>query len=235
MAQKKGRTGLFSGKKTRKDSAELPYKLRDNFLTGAELLFYRVLTEMFAGRYVVCPKVSLLNIILVVKPQVNQEYIDRIGIEDVDFLVCDSEMLKPMLGIEFYHRSHDRQKWQERDAMIKQIFDVIGLPLARIKELPTYDPSELTNYFKTVVQQSRHPARAAGAAKSVTGPGSGETEPGATRRQAERLEEFKTQVPDCPNCHIPMVLRRSQTNKLFYGCTNHPGCKEAITLDQFTR
>lgn len=38
------------------------------------------------------------------------------------------------------------------------------------------------------------------------------------------------EVPNCPNCGKPMILRRSKYGKLFYGCSNYPKCTGIVNV-----
>lgn len=52
--------------------SDLPYRIRDDFLSAAELSFYRVLLNAVGDRAVVCPKVNLADLFFVVQPKVDE-------------------------------------------------------------------------------------------------------------------------------------------------------------------
>lgn len=52
------------------ERVDLPYRLRDDFLSPAELSFYRVLQSALAGRATISSKVNLADIFFVARPNV---------------------------------------------------------------------------------------------------------------------------------------------------------------------
>lgn len=66
-------------------SVQLPYRQRDDFLSAAELSFYRVLMLGLDGSYLVCPKVNLADIFFVARPNENQALRNKIDRKHVDF------------------------------------------------------------------------------------------------------------------------------------------------------
>jgi predicted RNA-binding Zn-ribbon protein involved in translation (DUF1610 family) len=96
----------------------LPYKLRDDFLSPAEASFFRLLKNAVKDDYLVFPKVALKDIIFVSRPNENIAYYNKIDRKHVDFLLCDSANLKPVLAIELDDASHQRQDRVERDALV---------------------------------------------------------------------------------------------------------------------
>jgi len=86
----------------------LPYRLRDDFLSPAELSFYRVLATLIANRVVIFTKVRLADIFFVARPHENRSYFGRISQRHVDFLLCEPNTAKPIVGIELDDSSHNR-------------------------------------------------------------------------------------------------------------------------------
>src|SRR5512140_480189 len=78
----------------------LPYRLRQEFLSLAEMAFYRVLTEMVKDHLYVCPKVALQDLFFVTRPNENVSYANKLQRKNVDFLLLRKDNLKPTLGIE---------------------------------------------------------------------------------------------------------------------------------------
>src|SRR5947208_877817 len=77
-----------------------PFRLRDDFLSPAEISFYHVLISTAGDRFTVCPKVNLSDIFFVSRPDQNQAARNRISRKHVDFLLCDSRSMRPTVGIE---------------------------------------------------------------------------------------------------------------------------------------
>jgi hypothetical protein len=101
-----------------KASATLyPYHLRDDFLSPAELNFYRVLQTAVSRWATIFVKVSLGDLFFAQTPRFgqNQAYRNKIDRKHVDFLLCDPQTVRPILGIELDDKSHQRPDRQARD------------------------------------------------------------------------------------------------------------------------
>ena len=187
-------------------ASDLPYRLRDDFLSAAELSFYRVLVSAIGNRAIVTCKVNLADIFFVSKPNENQSYRNKIDRKHVDFLLCDPVTMKPRCGIELDDSSHSRRDRQDRDEFVDQVFEVAGLPLVRVPAKAAYSPTELLalvapHLVGNPVATSQPPVK----------------QPGS---------------PLCPKCGVPMVERvaKKGTNvgQKFFGCPNYPKCKETL-------
>ncbi|MHB9003906.1 MAG: DUF2726 domain-containing protein [Coriobacteriia bacterium] len=189
----------------------LPYRKRDDFLSAAELSFYRALSAAVGAQTHICPKVNLADIFFVVKPNENQGARGRISQKHVDFLLCDSQSMKPLAGIELDDSSHARADRQDRDALVDGVFAAAGLPLLRVPAAASYSPADLALKLAT------HLSGTVAAAAAPMTPTAQTPEPGGA-------------PPACPKCGVPMVLRTAskgeQAGRQFYGCTNYPKCRE---------
>lgn len=181
----------------------LPYLQRDDFLSPAELSFYRVLAAALADRTVICPKVNLNDLFFVSQPQQNQRYRNKIDRKHVDFLICHPATMRPACGIELDDSSHGRRDRRDRDQFVEQVFQSAGLPLVRIPARATYSPAELIAVIEpNLIHES-------------------------TRRA---LATASQGTPTCPKCGIPMIQRVARqgpkAGNPFYGCPNFPKCRE---------
>lgn len=188
-------------------SAELPYRQRDDFLSAAELSFYRVLVNAVGIRAVVCPKVNLADIFFVVRPNENQSYRNKIDRKHVDFLLCDLVTLKPRCAVELDDSSHARRDRQNRDEFVDQVFNVAGLPLIRVPAQAAYSPAALLRMIEPHFLDS-------------------------TFTVATAADSLPSANPICPKCGVPMVERVAKkganAGQSFYGCPNYPRCKEIV-------
>ena len=123
----------------------LPYRTRGDFLTPAERSFYHVLAPLVEGRLVVCPKVRLGDLFFVSRPTNRVAHRARIAQKHVDFVLCEPNALKPVVGIELDDSSHGRAERRERDAFVNQVFAAAGLPLLRVPVRRHYAPAELSD------------------------------------------------------------------------------------------
>src|SRR5258707_6551886 len=79
---------------------DLPYRLREHFLSTPEMALFRALREMVGERYVVCAKVSLNDVFYIVRPNENVHFFNKIFRKHVDFLLCNPKTMTPEIGIE---------------------------------------------------------------------------------------------------------------------------------------
>jgi hypothetical protein len=186
---------------------DLPYRQRDDFLSAAELSFYRVLLNAAGNRAVVCPKVNLADVFFVVRPNENQGFRNKIDRKHVDFLLCAPATMKPLCGIELDDSSHARPDRQDRDEFVDQVFEVAGLPLVRVPAKAAYSPAGLLAMI----------------------------EPHLNGGSVARLPLPANQPsgsPICPKCGVPMVERVAKKGQnacqSFFGCPNYPKCREIV-------
>lgn len=205
-----GRTAEQSLETARTDNQtkELPYRLRDDFLSPAEFSFYKVLSSTIGEKYMIQSKVRLADIFFVARPNENNAFRFQINQKHVDFLVCDAQKMKPLFGIELDDSSHQLSIRKERDEFIQKVFDAAHFPLVRFPAQREYNSREIIAQIeistKDIISFSDLP------------PAQSEIAPTGS-------------TPLCPKCGIPMVVRTAQQgdNKgtKFYGCQNFPQCR----------
>ena len=193
---------------------ELPYRLRDDFLSPAELSYYRVLTSVIGPRATVCAKVRLSDVLFVARPHENRAYFNRIAQRHIDFLLCESSTMRPVLAIELDDSTHDRPDRIESDAFLDEALQAAGLPILRVVPKPAYTHDEVVAALIPLLP-SDSPTE--GVPKSSQSPS-----------PADGV------APNCPKCGIPMVIRTAtrgaQKGRQFYGCPNYPECRQVIPL-----
>lgn len=183
----------------------LPYRVRDDFLSPAERSFYAALVAALAEQAVICPKVRLGDILFTTDKQSFWKHTNRISHKHVDFLICARETMRPLIAVELDDSSHQRESAQESDQFKDAAFQAAGLPLVRIRAQRNYVVGELASvllpHLDPVATPRSIPSRA---------PASGH--------------------PICPKCGVVMVQRTAgrgqQAGKPFYGCPNFPRCRE---------
>ncbi|HEX7261634.1 MAG TPA: DUF2726 domain-containing protein [Luteolibacter sp.] len=185
-------------------SPPLPFRLRDDFLSAAEISFYHVLLKIVDDRYTVCPKVNLNDIFYVERPHENQAARSRIDRKHVDFLICERGSMRPLVGVELDDGSHARKERQERDAFVDSVYEKAGLPLLHFPVGFAYNLKD--------VSERLLPCLATG---EVLPPPPGPLE-GVT-------------PPLCPACLIPLVVRTGKSG-LFYGCSKFPKCRQTAVI-----
>jgi very-short-patch-repair endonuclease len=193
-------------------SGDLPYRLRDDFLSPAEFSFYKVLSSVVGSRFTVQSKVRLADVFFVARPNENVAYFNRIAQRHLDFLVCDSATMKPLLGIELDDSSHQRDSRQERDEFVDKVFQAARFPLLRFSAQREYNTREIAERIAPFLKD-----------KMVS------TSPSQAPSMPPVIAQDNA-APLCPKCNIPMVIRTvaqgEHKGKQFYGCPNYPRCRE---------
>lgn len=80
-------------------STNLPFHLRDDFLSPAELSFYQVLNSVVGDRATICAKVNLADLFFVATGdhRKNRAMANRIDRKHVDFLLCEPKNMRPFV------------------------------------------------------------------------------------------------------------------------------------------
>jgi hypothetical protein len=197
-----------------REAPSLPYRMRDDFLSSAEISFYRALCAAAGDAAVVCPKVNLADLFFVVRPNENQAYRNKIDRKHVDFLLCDPTSMRPLVGVELDDASHKRADRQAHDEFVDDVFKVAELPLVRVPARSGYSVGKLSALLGPRLGQQ------SAAAMPVPQPVQSGEPIGAT--------------PVCRKCGVSMVLRTAarggRQGEQFWGCPNYPKCRETVPL-----
>ena len=204
----------INGGEASQAAEQLPYRLRDDFLSPAEKSFYYALTSAVGTQATVCPKVNLSDIFFVTRPNENQSARGRISQKHLDFLLCEPSSMRPFLGVELDDSSHARRDRQARDDLVNDVFKAANLPLVHVAVRNGYDLSELLSVLAPYLQ---------------SGP------PQVPPAPIASVLQTSTAPPVCRKCGVPMVVRTSGRGETkgsqFYGCVNYPKCRETVPLD----
>jgi hypothetical protein len=191
-----------------------PFRLRDDFLSPAELSFYQVLRSVTGAQVNACAKVSLGDLFFAETgdPRKNRSAANGIDRKHVDFLLCEAATMRPMLGIELDDRSHDRPERRARDELVDGVFAAAGLPLLRVPARQAYAPAELVALIQPFFGA---PTPDVATPHNVEAPSA----------DAE---------PTCPKCGAKMALRTAKSGAnaggQFWGCTNFPRCRTSVPV-----
>lgn len=210
----------FLAKPNEESVVEFPYRLRDDFLSPAEFSFFKVLSSMISPRLAIQSKVRLADVFFVSQPNKNLNYFNYISQKHIDFLVCDSVDMKLLLGIELDDASHQAEKRQKRDEILDRVFQAANLPLVHIPVQREYNTREIATMIAPYVRDKFSKQK-----PIFTPEATGEATSTSTVQSSVEVE-----VPICPKCGIPMVLRTvsqgEHKGKQFWGCSNYPRCRE---------
>jgi very-short-patch-repair endonuclease len=83
--------------------------------------------------------------LLTISPGTQQfrAYQNKIDRKHVDFVLCTSDDLAPVLAVELDDGSHERRDRRARDAFVDRALDIAGLPILRVPAQRGYAPGEL--------------------------------------------------------------------------------------------
>ena len=126
-----------------------PYETRQ-FLSPAEVLFFRALQEAIDGDYLLFAKVRVGDLLSVVEgTKDSRNWFARIAQKHVDFMLADRETVTPLLVVELDDASHQRADRRERDEFLDGAFSAASLPILRVPCAAEYSTEHLA-------QQLRH-------------------------------------------------------------------------------
>lgn len=193
-----------------------PYQKRDQFLTAAERSFYGLLKELAdTNGWDLFAKVRLEDLVEVKKGTDKlQAHRNRIKSRHIDFLICDSQTVSPIIAIELNDATHARSDRQQRDIFVSGTLEAAGLPLLVIPAQRGYD----------IVGISRMILERIGIAYTPDIP---------TLEQplVEGDSPSEAVVSMCPRCGSQLVERQSRkTGDRFLGCANYPSCHHTELL-----
>ena len=191
---------------TEEKDNRLPYRLREPFLSKTEAALFRLLTDLMGSRYVICPKVALTDLFMIVRPNENVHFFNKIFRKHVDFLLCDPKTFAPSFGVEMV-KSISKEGMREADKFVAELFSDAGIPLVHIPSNDKYEPADLIALFQLAVVKV-----------------------GKTSQVDNPLDA----VPSCPICGKMMVLRMhrngSEVGKKYYGCIDSPSCAGVVAI-----
>jgi len=137
------------------DSAEvqLPYQRKDYLLTKAERSFFGVLQNAIGNRYLIFAKVRLADLVFLPSgTEKRQSHLNRIQSKHIDFVLCDHDIVRPLLAIELDDSSHNRTDRQDRDAFVDSALSAAGLPILHVPARASYNVQELANAIQQKLQ-----------------------------------------------------------------------------------
>ena len=106
------------------------FALRPSLLTPTEITFYHSLQA--ATSYHIAPQVRLADL-LTLDPDspTRQASLNRVQSKSIDFVLCDSNTMQPLLAIELDDKTHRQDHRKRRDDFVNRLFHYVGLPILR--------------------------------------------------------------------------------------------------------
>ena len=141
------------------EKAKYQYNRKNFFLTRAEHECYDALIEAVGQEYRIFAQVHLPTLVdHTIRGQDWRAALAHINRKSVDFVLCDKAYLSPKLAIELDDKSHERPDRQERDREVERILREAGVPLLRIENRGSFDPSELAQQIKETLNPKSTPS-----------------------------------------------------------------------------
>ena len=211
-------------KEDKLDDKPWPLGINENLITNAERSFMGVLKIFTGDQFVICPKVSLGDVLFIQKgtdPKLRQSVQNRIDRKHLDFLLLDSKTFKPAYAIELDDMSHRSTAAQKRDLVKDKALKDAGMQVIRIPAQASYAFSDIEAALgKNPPAQEPHPV--------ITEFSKELPKTGTSEQSASPIK--------CPKCNVPMVLRKAtkgtNAGASFYGCPNYPHCREIIPFEE---
>ncbi|MCL1819887.1 MAG: DUF2726 domain-containing protein [Oscillospiraceae bacterium] len=179
----------------------LPYRVKDNFLTPTEYVFFHALLQTVNNRAYICPKVGIKDFLFISKGTSSyMKYWGSISQKHIDFLLCHPQTMQPLCAIELDDPSHNDPKVQKRDAFVEKVYKDANLPLVRFKTKESYDSNEIEYALKSHLTGTYIP------------------------KSTPIVMCSKCGIP-------MIIKTTKHGNKKFYGCKNFPNCRESYDIN----
>lgn len=110
------------------------YTAKPAVMTPSEILFFKRLSSVAEGKYIVFPQIHISAFIdFKVKGQNWKAAFRHINGKSVDYLLCDINTLHPKYAVELDDWTHTRNDRVERDIEVERILQQAGVPLVRFE------------------------------------------------------------------------------------------------------
>lgn len=203
------------------------YFTREQLLSQTELAFYSILKTVIQDDIIICPKVGLNEIFLDKSKEKKEsyKYLNKISMKPIDFLICNSNNLKPILVIELEDVSYNRKNRVERDRLLNKLFNEANLPLLRFARKSCYKSHEIKEKIDLILIESERSIDIVAATLETDSL----TDINENKHRRRRNKYGKLL---CPTCGASMIVRKTKRGpnkgKQFYACSNYPKCKEVV-------
>ena len=135
-----------------------PYHARTHLLTRSERLFFRSLHDAVSDRFTVAMSVRLADVINCSRDAWSAGHGALISSKQLDFVLCEPETTRIVLGIELDDPTHGLADRRERDAFLDNAMRAAGVPLLRVPTASSYDVAALRHAIEEAIR-SRTPRR----------------------------------------------------------------------------
>jgi len=135
------------------NSPQKIYTSRSFLLTKCESSFYGVLKLATDGRFAICPKVRLSDLIRCTSGNPGDS--NRINQKHIDFVLCEKDSMKIVCALELNDRSHLEGSRKKRDELVSSALDEAKIKFLPIRAAAEYSVQDLRN----AIFSERNPER----------------------------------------------------------------------------
>ena len=135
----------------------LPFKKKDFLLNIPERKFFEDLQQIIPAEYIVFPQIVLSNIVKVSSSRKEfWTYQNKINRKTIDFVIFEKQYLKPVIGIEYDGKTHNRKDRQERDEFVNRILESAGIKSLHVKHQKNINFEEVKNKINELLVPTKH-------------------------------------------------------------------------------
>lgn len=133
----KSKINSLQKEENKKVSEPMPYELVNSIFTKSEKTAFDIIkTVCDKKNLLLFAKVRLADVAKIEKGNNNFNYwFNKIRSKHVDYLICESEDVKPILAVELDDYTHNKRERKERDIFVDEVYEKIGLPILHITQL----------------------------------------------------------------------------------------------------
>lgn len=126
---------------------------KTQFMTDAEVRFYKVLSDTIGGKYKLFAKPRLGDIVSAENHSRSawQTSTNKLNMKHADFLLCDPASLSSVCVIELDDSSHTRNDRQSRDNFVNDVLAKAGIPIVHIPVRASYTIAEISHKLGEVI------------------------------------------------------------------------------------
>jgi very-short-patch-repair endonuclease len=150
-------TNKNSSKSTNKNyNYSKSYKSVNSLLTKAELNFYDTLEPICHElNLTLFAKVRMWDLVTVIAKNNITAYQNKVKSKHIDFVICDTRTLKPIICIELDDKSHNRADRKERDRFIDEVLSSSGYTVLHVPCASSYNKDIIRNKIKNAIPKRK--------------------------------------------------------------------------------
>jgi len=139
------------------EEKNLPFKRKDFLLNIPERHFFEGLQQIISGDYVVFPQIVLSNIVQVTLSKKEfWTYQNKINRKTIDFVIFEKQYLKPIIGIEYDGKTHNKSNRRERDSFVDRVLNTSGIKILHIKHQKKINFEEIKNKINELMISTKN-------------------------------------------------------------------------------